>query len=289
MFKELNKYKTRLLRQKIKTCIGKGIPISKTDEQEIFCTPFIEDSSEGVKVFLLPPPKEPLLPSKYVMMLRNQLKDDVFPLVNTKGNAPFNVLRTTFCYLDHVAALRYGKKGHTGDLQKLFSDFGAYSFIKKLYILYHQDLIQLYRHDLIHFTQPLPKIRRIDIESNVKVVYWLTAGNLPKEIEKLTKGKTIESCFDDLSKMMRVENTRKDLFHLRLASDSGYELWVNTWCLFFDLVIYLEDYANLLEKNNEEKKSFLINYIHSFADSLFEGLKYPPLKTVGNKAVISGF
>ncbi len=87
--------------------------------------------------------------SEHLESLIGQLREDIFPLFQAKGNAPFTILRNTLTFCDYISRLRFGKKGSSGDMSELFNSFGSYEYIRERYAEYKSYLIQLYRHVII--------------------------------------------------------------------------------------------------------------------------------------------
>lgn len=210
-------------------------------------------------------------PSKYIENLIDQIKDDIFPLMFfTRGHAPYAVLRNLFCYLDHVARLRFGN--NKSSLDQIFNkgDFGCYPFIKKRYQHIFKDLIQLYRHELIHQTRPLPKIRNVKVDRNFKTIG--VGFHISSDINKKIYDSSVMN-FRLMSKFMKDDKNRKHLNHLRSAKKYSAFI-VNNFCFLFDVIDYLKRYSDDLsdqKKNFSEIKIFCTHYI----DIILENLRKP--------------
>lgn len=200
---------------------------------------------------------EYLTPEEYIKNLIEQLRKDIFPLFNTTGFAPFTILRNTFCFIDHVSALRYGirdKNGEqTGRMKRVIDHFAlSDNYINSKYKEYSDYLIQIFRHDLVHNVRPLPKkikvIEKGRSDREEKISWFIVDSyihdNAPCKFNALC----------DYFKKVR---NRKGLNHLRYYRN---EIWVNNWCLFFDFVNYLNIYKNDINRNQKLKKDFLKHY-----------------------------
>ncbi len=222
-----------------------------------------------------------ITPSEYIGVLIDQLRDDVYPLLNspevTAGGAPFTVLRNIFCYIDLVSMLRYGPdknssygKG-TGNISKLLMSFGPKD-MKARYRKYSKYLIQIYRHDLVHTVEPRLKIMKI-ISNNTNIIQ-LIGWSIRSDCMNKQKYKSIIYNFDIGAKLMRSDSFRKNEFlHLRFDENSMSPV-INTIAFFFDLVNYLFDYQNSLTKDEDINKEFALNYVQMVAYSSLTLLKY---------------
>jgi len=195
--------------------------------------------------------------------LTSHLKDDIFPLLSrTSGGAPFTVLRNILCYCDCIARLQYGQKGHSGDLEKLFENFGPYDYIQKRYHEYKKYLIQLYRHDLVHTVRPWSKIMFININNQVYLNY--IGWQIIAELNDTTN--IVGTDFFGLKSLLAHESNRKGLIHLRLDKNSRSPI-INVYCFLFDLVNYIDKLKNSLHTNSHDMEKFLKNLIDIIIES----------------------
>jgi hypothetical protein len=226
-------------------------------------------------------------PVKYINSLVDQIEEDVYPLLFfTKGHAPFTVLRNLFCFLEHTARLRYGNDD--GKLYQLFTrnnpkskrkfndeQFGTYEHIQKRYFDVHQFLIQMYRNELIHHIRPFPKYIPFEVRNSKNIV--ITAGIqeigffISSNINSKLLNKDISS-FNEVYEFMKVKNNRTDFTHLRSVQDletKEYKCFVfNVLCFMVDIVHYLKNYADLLDKKYEKQVEFIDNFKSIVNDNL---------------------
>ncbi|MFA6475666.1 MAG: hypothetical protein WCV88_05750 [Patescibacteria group bacterium] len=207
--------------------------------------------------------------SDYCEKLMNQLKDDIFPLFRTKGFAPFTIARNCFCYIDHIARLRFGKDGSMGNINKLMDDFGSYPFIKEQYKLYKFDLQQTYRHHLVHNVDPWPMVRQIKLHQRIEthVIGFHIKSKLPNSVK--------QKRFSILKRKFSEEKFRAGLCHLRY--DKNYNPIINTYCLFFDTIDYISRYRAILSTDDNEERDFAKHFI----DLVIENLDKADPKKVG--------
>ena len=207
---------------------------------------------------------------EHLESLIGQLKDDIFPLFRVKGNAPFTILRNTLSFCDYISRLHFGKKGSSGDLSRLFDSFGSYDYIKERYLEYKKYLIQLYRHEVIHTIRPWSKGMLLRKSGNLKFgnVGWNIKSKLPKEVEKKISKEKDKDKFDKLYSLLKEENNRKNLFHLRLSKKSNSPV-INTYCFFFDLVDYLKNFIELVNSDADIERALLENLISVEVENYF--------------------
>jgi hypothetical protein len=198
---------------------------------------------------------EYLSPTEYIQDLIGQLKKDIYPLFKVKGSAPFTVARNTFCFIDHISALRYGRNGNqTTRIKKLISEFAGFdSYINSKYKRYADYIVQVYRHDLVHNIRPFPhKFQIIDKVGNKSDgISWFFVSSYMKDTAP--KPRT----FNKLADYFKNVRNRSGLCHLRYR---GNDIVINNYCLFFDLVNFLKDYKELLKNDTELQKEFINNY-----------------------------
>lgn len=216
-------------------------------------------------------PGEYLSPEEYVQDLINQMKKDIYPLFNVKGNAPFTISRNIFCFIDHVSCLKYGylKKTEgeqTIRIKKMISEFASFdSYINNKYKIYAPYIVQIYRHDLVHNIRPFPhKIKIIKKGKSVKVdmeSWFLISSDIGNDYPK-------PKTFNKLAEYFINTSNRKGLCHLRCSNN---QIVINNYCLFFDLINFLYEYKALL-KNGDEQDKFAKNYV-SIVDRGFNKIK----------------
>lgn len=187
------------------------------------------EAEKNKKLYTLP--NEFFSPQDYLQNLIDQISGDIYPLLETDGGAPFTVVRNCFCYIDHLSQLVYGPKmPQSLRMKKVISELGKVDAnINGNYAKYSEYLIQIFRHDLIHSVRPFPK--SIIAESsnsarNVEAWFFMVTNH------------EIGQTFQDSLKNMMKRQYRKNRNHLRLA---GYQVFLDTKSLLFDLVIYLEE------------------------------------------------
>lgn len=217
--------------------------------------------------------------------LLSHLEADIFPLLSkTAVKAPFTVLRNILCYCDCVARLQYGKKGSSGDLEQLFENFGPYEYIQKRYKEYKKYLIQLYRHDLVHTVRPWSKIMFVKLNEGITldVVGWFVTAQLNKDTEQSATD------FNQLKNLLKEENKRKNLVHLRVDKTNSKSPVINTYCFLFDLVNYIEEFKKELANDCQVMENFMKNLIEIIVESRFRLLKQdiPTLDLDDNKSII---
>jgi len=205
------------------------------------------------KVKLCVLPEEYLTPDEYVDDLINQLKKDIFPLFGVSGRAPFTVLRNAFCFIDHISQLIYGTGGaQTPRMRKIIYELASFdSYINRKYKRYADYIIQIYRHDLVHNIRPLPKVIQI-IDKKGKKFYGISWFFISSEIDSAAP-----KSFKALMKYFNKDSNRKNLFHLRYI---GNQIYINNYCLFFDLVNFLENYKKKIGGDIRLQKKFAENY-----------------------------
>lgn len=199
---------------------------------------------------------EDFSPSEYIQNLLDQLKNDVFPLFN--GTPFFTIARNTFCFIDHVSALKFGITSDRGEqtarIKKLLGEFATFDpYINEKYKRYAGFITQVYRHDLVHNIRPFPhKIKVIDKNGNQSIqVSWFAVTHQTKK--DLPKPATFES----LSEYFSSTRNRSGLCHLRYC---GNQIVINNFCLFFDLISFMKEYKSILDTDPDQQKLFISNY-----------------------------
>lgn len=210
--------------------------------------------SDKNKFYLCILPKKYITPIEYIEDLIDQLRKDIFPLFSTKGAAPFTVLRNTFCVVDHVSKLIYNStSSQTKRMKKLLCKLSKFdSFINTKYRMYSSYIVQIYRHDLVHNVRPLPKIIKIIEKNNNKTSNVISWFAISSEIHY-----TAPKDFDSLKNYIKNTKNRKNLGHLRYI---GNQIFINNYCMFFDLINFLEEYKDSLSKDKNLQETFAKNY-----------------------------
>lgn len=220
----------------------------------------VEITQERVKNKLIVLPGESFTPQEYVQNLITQLEHDIFPLFSIKGSAPFTIARNSFCFVDHISRLIYGKKkNQTWRMKKVLKEFAPNeAYINNHYSDYAPYLVQLYRHDLVHNVRPLPKEITIrENQKNTKTTSWFFM---------FSKHETGTS-FDELKTNFNKSKFRKGYCHLRYT---GNQVVINTNSLFFDLIIFLEALVKQLDASKSLRTNFTDNYYAVIEENYFK-------------------
>lgn len=195
-------------------------------------------------------------PPEYIQDLLDQLRNDIFPLF--QGSPLFTIARNTFCFIDHVSALKYGISRHRGEqtirMRKILGEFARFdAYTNEKYQRYADFIIQVYRHDLVHNIRPFP--HEIDViekdGAQTKKTSWFAI------VQSLTQPLLGPTTFENFTRYFSNETNRKNMCHLRYYGD---QIIINNFCLFFDLINYLIEYKRTLEADNSEKQIFIANY-----------------------------
>lgn len=200
-------------------------------------------------------PGEYFSPQQYIQNLIDQLKGDIFPLL--KNSSIFTVARNTFCFIDHVSSIKLGPNygnNQTERIEAILQEFAIFdSYINSKYQRYAKYIIQVYRHDIVHNIRPFPhQITIVDKNGRSNKTSWFVLSQEgPQDLS-----------FQEASQYFNNAKNRKNLCHLRYSGD---QVFVNNWCLFFDLVNYLKDYKQELETDSIVRDNFVNNF-----KSLFE-------------------
>jgi hypothetical protein len=216
------------------------------------------------KYYLTVLPSEEFEPYKYVENLVEQMKADIFPLLASKRGA-FTVPRNCFCFIDHISSLQLldkYPKDQTKRIEEILGSFMPYdTYINSKYQRYSAYIVQVYRHDLVHNIRPFPhsiKVIELGTKKEVQRVAWFILSDLVKS--------DAPRSFDSLSDYFRQARNRKGYGHLRYH---GNQVHINNFCLFFDLVNYLVDLAELLKTDFNLQKTVAENY-QSISEKHFE-------------------
>lgn len=206
---------------------------------------------------LLVLPGEYFTSEEYIGNLIEQLKSDVFPLFKVAGSAPFTISRNVFCFIDHISALLFGiqkKRGEqTERIIKTIFEFAKFdTYINSKYKKYAEYIVQIYRHDLVHNVRPLPKIIKIIEKKEQKLKKGITWFYISSEIHPRAP-----KSFNSLKRYFNNTKNRKNLFHLRYI---GNQIYVNNYCLFFDLVNFLDGLEKCVENDNRLATKIALNY-----------------------------
>lgn len=227
-------------------------------------------------------PGESYSPQEYVLNLVDQLEADIFPLFKVQGAAPFTIIRNSFCYVDHISRLFYGKNGKNNNqsvrMRKIISQFAdSDEYMNNNYQNYAPYLIQLYRHDLVHNIRPLPK--------QIKV---MKDGELSNETSWffIFSKHDYSLSFDDFTKKFQEKRFRNGFGHLRYTDN---QIAINTQSLFFDLVIFLKKLAKKLEHDKNLQKKFIKNYNKIIDENYFKIDNRIILDKDANKEIINVF
>lgn len=195
-------------------------------------------------------PGEYFSPQQYIQNLIDQLEGDIYPLLKT--HATFTVARNTFCFIDHVSSLKLGpnyNNNQTDRIEAILKEFAGFNpYINSKYNKYAQYVVQVYRHDIVHNIRPFPhQIRIVDKNGASNKTSWFILSQ--EGPQNLT--------FEQASSYFQNVNNRKNLCHLRYYGD---QVFVNNWCLFFDLVNFLHEYKKELDTDNSAQGNFVDNY-----------------------------
>jgi len=191
-------------------------------------------------------------PSEYAQNLLDQLKDDIYPLF--QGTPFFTVARNTFCFIDHVSALKYGPTSQTPRIKKLLGEFADFDlYINEKYQRYAAFIVQVYRHDLVHNIRPFPhKIKVIDKNGKLSTqISWFALSQAVRD------NFPPRATFKQMAMYFKNTKNRSGLCHLRYHQN---QIVINNFCLFFDLVNYLKNYKYILKNNENERVKFINNY-----------------------------
>lgn len=192
-----------------------------------------------------------LAPSEYIRDIIDQLRNDIFPLF--QGSPFFTIARNTFCFIDHISALKFGTTNQTTRIKALLGEFAKFDrYLNRKYQNYSSFIVQVYRHDLVHNIRPFPHKIQIIEEDGTKAdgISWF-------HITQQTISMPNAQLFNQLAQNFENINFRKNLFHLRYSNN---QVIINNNCLFFDLVNFLNQYENMLEKDVNEQNKFVNNY-----------------------------
>ena len=104
--------------------------------------------------------------SEYLINLRGTVVNDIQPLLNTKGAAPFAISREVLCYIDHLSHLYTGKI----EVGKRFSIFlnDIASKVDSNYSSRSEEIYKMYRNGTVHEFEP-----KTLKNSNGDLLYWL--------------------------------------------------------------------------------------------------------------------
>lgn len=220
-------------------------------------------------------------PTKYIDDLIQQIGNDIFPLFFfTQGSAPFTVLRNLFCFLDHVARLRYGNEPDSLKKVLISGSFGVYKQIRKRYKQICPFLIQMYRHELVHHIRPFPKYIKYMIqrgngdirESGLQEIGFHISSDINKKLENKPA-----QTFEGICKFLKTESNRSNFCHLRSKRGKTgiYKSFVfNTLCFMGDVVDYLNKYKERLRESRKEQIDFAYNYKNIYNNNMHK-LKEP--------------
>ena len=88
-------------------------------------------------------------------MLENTVVDDLFPLLNTKGEAPHTISREFCCYVDYLGALYTGLAEHKENSRR-FRKYAkeVLGEINRGYANNKDLVLQMFRHGLVHEFDP---------------------------------------------------------------------------------------------------------------------------------------
>ncbi|MBN1915879.1 hypothetical protein JW796_02690 [Candidatus Dojkabacteria bacterium] len=199
-------------------------------------------------------PGKSFQPYEYVSDLIDQLKGDIFPLLESQIGL-FTIARNIFCFTDHIASLMYihtGKK-QTERIKIVLNDFMPYDkYVNSKYKRYRSYLVQVYRHDLVHNVRPLPHIidtiRKGATRKDRQESWFFQSNYLKHDAPK---------SLEELSEYFKIAKNRKGYCHLRYHRN---EILVNNFCLFFDLINYLQDLKEKLRTDSNLQEIFANNY-----------------------------
>lgn len=194
-------------------------------------------------------------PEEYIQNILDQLRNDIFPLFN--GTPLFTIARNTFCFIDHISAIKFGINKTRGEqtirIKKLLSEFASFDqYSNEKYRRYASFIIQVYRHDLVHNIRPFPHTIEV-IETNGSKTNKTSWFAIVQQVRNMPDPAT----FDNMANYFLNIRNRSGLCHLRYMGD---QVVINNFCLFFDLVNYLKEYKKSLNGDKEEKQNFVINY-----------------------------
>ena len=167
--------------------------------------------------------------SEYLINLRSTVVNDIQPLLNTEGAAPFAISREVLCYVDHLSHLYTGRT----EVGKRFSIFmnEVASKVDENYQSRSEEIYRMYRNGTVHEFEPKT------LENNKgDLLYWLCF-----------RGERVEN--------LEIEGTNYQVTHLVPCGGSGrYWLPVSTKCFVDDLI----EFINLFVKSDQddERKTF---------------------------------
>ena len=167
--------------------------------------------------------------SEYLINLRSTVVNDIQPLLNTEGAAPFAISREVLCYIDHLSHLYTGRI----EVGKRFSIFmnEVASKVDDNYRSRSEEIYRMYRNGTVHEFEPKT------LENNKGyLLYWLCY-----------RGERVEN--------LEIEGSKYQVIHLVPCGGSGrYWLPVSTKCFVDDLI----EFINLFIKSNQddERKTF---------------------------------
>ena len=150
--------------------------------------------------------------NKYLQNLRKTINNDVLPLLDTVGFAPFAINREVMSYIDHLGHL-YSGKGQVGDRSKKYVK-DIMSRIDSNYARRADEIYQMYRCGTVHEFEP-----KVLKNNKGYLLSWFCY-----------KGERIEN--------LNVDGKTINVVHLEPVSSNsknGYWLPISTKCLIQDL------------------------------------------------------
>lgn len=163
--------------------------------------------------------------SEYLINLRSTVVNDIQPLLETEGAAPFAISREVLCYIDHLSHLYTGRT----EVAKRFSIFlnDVASKVDGNYRSRSEEIYRMYRNGTVHEFEPKT------LENNKgDLLYWLCY-----------RGERAEN--------LEIEGDKYQVTHLVPCGGSGrYWLPVSTKCFIDDLI----EFINLFIKSGPENE-----------------------------------
>jgi hypothetical protein len=143
----------------------------------------------------------------YLRMLRNTIVNDIRPLLETEGGAPFAIFREVMSYIDHLGDLYCGK-GKSRERFVLFLT-DVFAKIDPNYATRAQEIYHMYRCGPVHEFRP--KILEND---KGQMLAWLSyrGGRKNVKFEPLGDSATV-------SHLELLHDRVRSLFYLSMSSD----------------------------------------------------------------------
>jgi len=231
-----------------------------------------------------------ITPREHLQDLLNQLKSEIYSLLRVvESKAAFNLLRSTFCYLDYIALLRFGPKNNNnygkgaGNLEELLDDFGPED-MKERYRKYKDYLVQIYRHDLVHLISPRLKVMKVKENGGerIETIGFKIIADTCNDKGKEKKANILQDFEQACSLMRSVQFRKNTFFHLRFDQNIPT---INSLSMFFDTANYIKDYQSSLTKEVELNKRFAEHFIAINLSSALKLLNRQTINLLENKQI----